>query len=259
MEIELIDIGVNLSNSRLFSCLEAVLQRAATNGIAHLIATSSNLQDCLVNQKINAKHPEVFYTVGVHPHDAQSWQDDTAEKLLSFTQLSGAVAIGETGLDYNRMYSNRTSQRQAFVQQMELAKNCALPVFLHQRDAFADTLAILKDFPRVPFVWHCFTGNRSELEQALALGAYIGITGWICDERRNQSLLDCLTFIPPDRLMLESDAPYLTPRNMRPRPAFNEPAYLPVIIDEISRHMQRDSAFIAAQSTANARRFFKLT
>ena len=172
------------------------------------------------------------------------------------------VAVGETGLDYNRDFSPRDAQRFAFEQQLQIALDVQKPLFLHQRDAHADFIAILDALrDRLPpAVVHCFTGERNELVDYLDRGFHIGITGWICDERRGQHLRELVKLIPADRLMIETDAPYLLPRTLKPKPSHrrNEPAFLPHICAEIARDRGEDAAVTAANSVATAQRFFRL-
>ena len=169
-------------------------------------------------------------------------------------------AIGETGLDFNRNYSPHPAQETAFVQQMMLAAELQLPLFCHQRDAHDHFIALLRQYrqkiPRV--VVHCFTDSREALIEYLDLDCYIGITGWICDERRGLELRELVKLIPADRLLLETDAPYLLPRNLTPKPAsrVNEPAYLPHILEDVARCQQRSPADLARDCLQNSRTFF---
>jgi TatD DNase family protein len=173
------------------------------------------------------------------------------------------VAAGESGLDYFRNLSPPAEQRRAFELQLGLAERQQKPLFLHHRDAQVDFLAMLRTHPRVASraVLHCFTEGQAMLEDCLALGLSIGVTGWICDERRGQALRDAARHIPEDRLMLETDAPYLLPRTLRPKPAHrrNEPAFLPAVLEMLAQCRGEDPAALAAATTANAGRFFGLT
>jgi TatD DNase family protein len=172
------------------------------------------------------------------------------------------VAVGETGLDYHRNFSPREAQLFAFERQLQLAIACGKPLFLHQRDAHADFIACMDNVRgRIGrAVVHCFTGERQELFDYLDRDFYIGITGWICDERRGAHLRELVKSIPSDRLMLETDAPYLLPRTVRPMPKLrrNEPMYLAHICDEVARDRGEDVAVTAANTTATAMRFFAL-
>ena len=170
--------------------------------------------------------------------------------------------MGECGLDYNRNFSPPDKQREAFEAQLELAASVSKPVFLHERDAHDDFRRILANARAslTGMVVHCFTGTVEQAEAYLELGAHLGITGWICDERRGQSLVEAVSAIPDDRLLVETDAPFLLPRDLRPKPSSrrNEPRHLPHIVDVIARHRGQAPEEIAALSWDNASRLFGL-
>jgi TatD DNase family protein len=172
------------------------------------------------------------------------------------------VAVGECGLDYFRNFSPREAQLEAFRRQLDIARDTGLPVFLHQRDAHDDFVEILESaLPEISrAVAHCFTGEHESLREYLAMGLYIGITGWICDERRGQHLHDIVEVIPDDRLLIETDAPYLLPRTIRPKPKTrrNEPMYLPEVLKVVAEARGQSLEHVAQVTTENARRFFNL-
>ncbi|HEX6317276.1 MAG TPA: TatD family hydrolase, partial [Burkholderiales bacterium] len=170
------------------------------------------------------------------------------------------VAIGECGLDFNRNYSPHPDQEKWFVAQLELGIELGKPLFLHSRDAHPRFSDILKQHRTERAVAHCFTGERDELHAYLDLGLYIGITGWICDERRGRHLVKLVRDIPRDRLLLETDSPYLTPRDLRPQPRArrNEPALLPHILAAVARALGRPAEEVAAETTRNAVALFGL-
>jgi TatD DNase family protein len=213
--------------------------------------------------KLAEKSPGTLYsTAGVHPHHASDY-DDTSDALIrSLIEKDTVVAVGECGLDYFRNFSPRETQLDAFRRQLEIAKDSGMPVFLHQRDAHDDFVEILE--PTLPdlsrAVAHCFTGEGDSLREYVAMGLYIGITGWICDERRGKHLHDIVPIIPDDRLLVETDAPYLLPRSIRPKPKNrrNEPMYLPEVVRVIAEARGQTPEHVAAISTANAERFFGL-
>ncbi|MDR1239212.1 MAG: TatD family hydrolase [Treponema sp.] len=263
----LIDIGVNLMNAAFDRDREAVAAAAEAAGVSPLVITGSSGESSLRAAEYAARCPGKLYaTAGVHPHNARFWEAAAREQIRSLAARPGAaeavVAVGECGLDYNRDYSPRDRQRECFEAQIDLAAELGKPLFLHERDAFADFFAILKkrraDICRM--VVHCFTGGEGELEAYLALDAYIGLTGWICDERRGRHLIPLVKKIPPDKLLLETDAPYLTPRNMpgRQRNGRNEPANLVHIAAFIAGILGKDAETLAAETSANSRRFFAL-
>jgi TatD DNase family protein len=205
---------------------------------------------------------ELFATAGVHPHHAVDVDAHTIATLRTLAAHPHCVAVGECGLDFFRDYSPRAAQRSAFTAQLELAASCGRPVFLHQRDAHDEFVAMLKPFrPRLAgAVAHCFTGGRRELDAYLELDLYVGITGWVCDERRGGELRQALPHIPSDRLLVETDAPYLAPRDLKPQPAGrrNEPAYLAHIVARIAALRGEDRDAVTAATTANAERLFAL-
>jgi TatD DNase family protein len=163
-------------------------------------------------------------------------------------------------LDFNRDFSPRSHQEQWFEAQLELAFALELPLFLHERDAHERFLEILRPYrDRVPAaVVHCFTGTQDELQAYLDLDLHIGITGWICDERRGLHLQELVRSIPLNRLMLETDAPYLTPRTLRPKPKSgrNEPAFLPYVLETVAQAMAKPPEVVADATTQTARQFF---
>ena len=260
----MIDIGVNLTNKRFDKDLISVIDNAKQAGLSKLIVTGTSLKESEQALLLANAHPEfVVSTAGVHPHDASSFTTDTYKALKQLASQAQVKAIGECGLDFNRNFSTPTEQEHAFIQQLELAVECQLPVFMHERDAnerFIELLTpYIKQLPNA--VVHCFTGDQAALERCLALDLHIGITGWICDERRGAHLLDLVKVIPDDRLMIETDSPYLLPRSMRPKPksSRNEPKYLPYIAQTIAdaREQELQPFLLATEKTTND--FFNLT
>jgi TatD DNase family protein len=261
MKIALIDIGSNLTHDSFAADRDAVIARALEAGVRRQIVTGADLTSSSQAAVLVAAHPGYLSsTAGVHPHHAQSFDVSRHSELRELLQNPGVVAVGECGLDYFRNFSTPEAQRAAFAAQLKIAADLRKPVFLHQRDAHADFLAILRDFrAALPGgVAHCFTGARHELEDYLTLDLYIGVTGWVNDERRGQNLRDAVPHIPADRLMVETDAPYLLPRDLAPAPKSrrNEPCYLPHIAGAVARLRGRTLQEIAASTTANAGRFF---
>jgi TatD DNase family protein len=261
MKDMLIDIGANLTHSSFQSDLGDVLARSRAAGVTQLVVTGADAQGSRDALALARKHPDTLYaTAGVHPHHAKDFDADTETLLADLHQAKEVVAVGETGLDYHRNFSPREAQLFAFERQLGLAAACGKPLFLHQRDAHADFIACL-DRVRGKIgraVVHCFTGEKDELFDYLDRDCYIGVTGWICDERRGTHLRELVKSIPADRLMLETDAPYLLPRDLKPMPPHrrNEPMYLPHIAQEVARCRGEDVAVTAANATAAARAFF---
>jgi len=261
--MQTIDIGINLTHRQFQPDREEVLQKAIDVGVSPLIITGTSVRASEQAADYAAKHPGVLYsTAGVHPHDAKSCNDKTIGQLRNLCKKPQVVAVGECGLDYDRDFSPRDIQRKWFCAQIELAEELDMPLFLHERAAFADFRNILKHYPERygKAVIHCFTGSKREMEAYLELGCYIGITGWICDERRGEQLRAIVKYIPKDKLMIETDAPFLIPRNLKSRPQSNrnEPAYLPHIAAEIAKCRGETVEDLAAYTTKNAKQFFPL-
>ena len=261
--MDLIDIGANLGHESFDHDLDAVLARARLAGVSRLVVTGASRQGAVRALELAKAYPgELFATAGVHPHHAIEYTDEADAEMRVLLANPEVVAVGECGLDYHRDFSPRPAQRRAFERQLQLAVDTGKPLFLHQRDAHADFMAILKNFDgRIgPAVVHCFTGTREECFEALDAGYFIGITGWLCDERRGQHLRGFVKDIPADRLMVETDAPYLLPRTVRPMPSHrrNEPMYLPHIVEELARDRGESFEATAAATTATARSFFRL-
>jgi TatD DNase family protein len=261
--MELIDIGVNLTHESFRHDLADVLHRASRAGVHRMIVTGTNVAATRDALHLHAAYPDRLHaTAGLHPHHAADFDEGVRESLRELARSPGIVAMGECGLDYYRNLSPREAQLRAFAAQLELAVEAGLPVFLHQRDAHADFMAVLRDYlPRLKAgVAHCFTGQSGEMDECLAAGLYIGITGWICDERRGRHLLPMVARIPADRLMIETDAPYLLPRSLKPHPDTrrNEPAFLTEVAATVARARAVTVEQLAASSTATARQFFNL-
>lgn len=263
--MQLIDIGVNLTHPSFAPEREAVLARAVDAGVVQMVLTGTSLEDseqALALCRQLDEDRRLHCTAGVHPHEASQWNSSSARVLRGLLAEDRVKAVGECGLDFNRDFSPRPQQEKAFEEQLALAVELRLPVFIHERDAGERLLAILKDFrDQLPAaVVHCFTGERRTLYSYLDLDLHIGITGWICDERRGTHLQELVRDIPEGRLMLESDAPYLLPRTLRPKPKSgrNQPAYLPEVLGCVAQHRGESSERVAAHTTACARRFFDL-
>jgi len=262
MTYSLFDIGVNLTSSAFNERHAEILDRARHAQVDNLILIGSDIEDSQAATVLAKQHPGCFATAGIHPHQAKTFNKNSLDEIRTLAALPQVRAIGETGLDFNRNYSPQPQQLACFEAQLQLATELQLPIYLHQRDAHEPFYELLKHYrPQLcDAVMHCFTGDERELEDYLSLDLHIGITGWICDERRGLHLQDIVKKIPEHLLMLETDAPYLLPRSLRPKPkkGKNEPCYLPHILETVSHCLGRDKQQIAAITTANARRFFRL-
>jgi len=256
MSERLIDAGVNLTNHQFDSQHEAVIARAIAQNVSQMLLIgcdiNSSQQSLLLAKKYN-----LLATAGIHPHDAKDADEQLETQLTLLAEHPEIVAIGECGLDYNRDFSPRDIQRSVFSRQLKLAEQLDLPVYLHERDACEDMLSILKAH-KVKGVLHCFTGEKHALSQYLSLGLYIGITGWVCDERRGEALQQLVPSIPLERLLIETDAPFLIPRTIKPKPKSrkNEPSYLPYVCQTIATLKGLEFATVAKQTTLNFQQLF---
>ena len=263
MNYSLVDIGANLAHDSFDDDRDEVLQRAADAGVARIVVTGSsddsNMRAAALAETSNGM---LFSTAGVHPHHASDYTDASDALIRSLVTKDPVVAVGECGLDYFRNFSPRAAQLDAFRRQLQIAKETGLPVFLHQRDAHDDFIDVLEPFlPDLSrAVAHCFTGEHESLREYVDLGLYIGITGWICDERRGKHLHDIVSIVPDDRLLIETDAPYLMPRTIQPKPKTrrNEPAYLPEVLRVVAEARGQSEDHVAQITTENATRFFAL-
>ncbi len=259
--MQLIDIGANLTHESFRSDFDQVLARASTHGVSQMIVTGASAAGSRTALALARAHPGLlFATAGVHPHHAIDYDDATDAELREHVKTDEVRAVGETGLDYNRNYSPKAAQIEAFERQLQIAVDCGKPLFLHQRDAHADFMTTMRKFRGHlgKVVVHCFTGTREEMVDYLDAGWHIGITGWLCDERRGTHLRELVRDIPSDRLMIETDSPYLLPRNAMPKPSHrrNEPMYLRHIVEELARDRGEDVEVTAANATATSRAFF---
>jgi len=263
----LIDIGVNLTARAFEKDRVQVIERALSHGVTQMVVTGTDLAHSEAAAELCEQWQNtLFSTAGVHPHHASDWNDKIALRIYQLAEQPAVRAIGECGLDYNRNFSRPVEQRRCFEAQLELAADIGLPVFLHQRDAHSDFMAIISRWrdKLTAGVAHCFTGTRDEAAACLDMDLSIGITGWLCDERRGQSLQQAVEYIPLERLMIETDAPYLIPRDLAQdlsgalQPRRNEPMVLPHICTALARHKNIDMEEVAASTTRLARDFFAI-
>src|SRR5260221_6147826 len=253
----MVDIGANLTHASFREDWPEVVARARAAGVTSIVITGTTVEESREAAGI-AERFDLYSTAGIHPHHAKDFR--STDELKSVAAHPRVVAIGECGLDFNRNYSPHPAQEECFTAQLQLGIELKKPLFLHSRDAHPRFSQILSSFKPQKAVAHCFTGEREELRAYLDLGLYIGITGWICDERRGKHLLDLVREIPRDRLLVETDSPYLTPRDLKPQPKArrNEPAFLPHIVRTVARALDRDAQDVAAETIRNAKALFGL-
>ncbi|WP_207063147.1 TatD family hydrolase [Motiliproteus sp. SC1-56] len=260
---ELIDIAVNFTDKAFAPDRREVLARAADAGVTAVVIPGSTLAESEAALELCQQHPrQLFCTAGIHPHYARDFNSDSLISLKELCKEPAVRALGETGLDFNRNFSTPEQQLRAFEQQLELACETGMPLLMHERDAhqaFIERVKAHRDHLSRA-VLHCFTGSREALFACLDLDLHIGITGWICDERRGEHLKPLVRNIPANRLMLETDAPYLLPRDLRPKPKSrrNEPCLLPHVAQRVADCRGETLAQLAAATTATARAFFDL-
>ncbi len=263
----LIDAGVNLASSQFHGDIAAVIARAREAHVEALVAIGTCPESSADSVRLARQYPDyVFATAGIHPHNADHFDAAARQQLLLLVEEPEVLAVGEMGLDYNRNFSSPANQRKAFIGQLDIAAACKKPVYLHERDAFEAQIDILDNYRLLldGGVAHCFTGTKNQLRRYLDLGFYIGITGWICDPRRGQALRDAVSYVPQDRLLLETDAPYLLPRHLDKKQLVlaqrrrNEPCLLPTIASFVAELLGCPAATLCQKSSENTRRLFKL-
>ena len=262
------DIAVNAANKQLVNDLEQIASRSVDAGVDKWLMVAGDVEQaeqCIqlaeqlaANENLHSL--QTFCTAGVHPHDAKSVSADFIDKLRDLHQHPQMVAVGECGLDFNRDFSPRPLQEKVFEQQLALACELQKSVYMHERDAAERFLAITSQFAEklAKGVVHCFTGEKDTLMRYLDRGFYIGITGWVCDERRGVELRELIQYIPSDRLMIETDAPFLLPRSLKPKPKSrrNEPCYLPHVAQTLANILNMDVAELEANCYRNSCQFF---
>ena len=250
------DIGANLTSSHFSKDLDVVLNDSLTAGVEKICITSSNLDDVKNAKKISEKYKNLYYSVGFHPHNAKDFKIEFLKDMSVYLNDPKAICLGEMGLDFNRNFSSKEEQILCFESQLSLANSISKPLFLHQRDAHEEFLSVLDNQKfNQKLIVHCFTGNLSELEDYLKRDFYIGITGWVCDLKRGKELRKCINQIPEDKLLIETDSPYLSPRKKIRR---NEPKFLIDVAEEVATLRNETKESIINSSYENSLDFFNL-
>jgi TatD DNase family protein len=258
----LIDIGANLTHPELNKKIDVIVDNIKSANIEKVIITSSNIQDTKEALKIINKYPDLFYTtVGFHPHNAKDYSSNYVAEIETLLNNKKVLALGECGLDFYRKYSTKEEQIFCFEQHLEIANTIKKPVFLHERHAFKDFSNILNKYKDglCKYVVHCFTGTKEELKKYIDMGCYIGITGWITDESRGKHLHEIIKYIPEDRLMIETDSPYLIPHNINSKhDGINEPSYLTYVAETIAKCLNKDINYVKDITLRNTKLFFNI-
>ena len=258
---EIADIACNFTSDRFNNDLDEIIDRAIANNITKFGLICSQLSDLDKLLEIyNQYSKDMFFTMGVHPHHANEINDEYLKNLKEAINNNNPHAIGETGLDFFRNLSTYEEQVYAFEEQIKIAIDTNKPLFLHQRDSHDDFIKILRKYSSdiSKALVHCFTGTQEQLDDYLELDFYIGVTGWICDEKRNVELRKTIKNIPFEKLMIETDCPYLIPKNLdeRPKNNRNEPSNLNHIASEIAMLMEINENALRKKTYENTINFF---
>ncbi|WP_345990614.1 TatD family hydrolase [Chryseobacterium sp. Chry.R1] len=258
-----IDIGINLINKQFYNEQDEVINRALDNGVDYMILTGTSVRGSKESADIAQDYPDIlFSTAGIHPHDAKSFNEQSIGELRDLLKQDHVVSVGECGLDFDRDFSPRPLQEKCYRAQLELAIQINKPLFLHERSAFKRFTEITEDYlSQLPeAVVHCFTGTLEEAKSYLDKGFYLGFTGAISDEKRFKHLEEVIRYVPLERMMIETDAPFMLPKNIsaRSQNRRNEPAFLPYVAQTIAQIKKISLTDVAEETTAVARKFFRI-
>ena len=261
-----IDIGINLTNKQFAGEYDEVIDRAISAGVEQILLTGTSVRSSKEALALAEEYPEtLFATAGIHPHDAKTMNAESIKILTALLKEKKVVAVGECGLDFDRDFSPRPVQESCFHAQLSLAEEVQKPLFLHERAAFDRFIAILKEHSSLPEgVVHCFTGQLKETKTYLEMGYYIGFTGAITDVRRFAALEEVVRYVPLDRMLIETDAPFMMPKNVPTRQLSyhqqrrNEPAFLPYVAQTIAQYKGVTLKAVADKTRENAEALFKL-
>ena len=261
-----IDIGINLTNKQFAGEYDEVIVRSISAGVEQILLTGTNVRSSKEALALAKEYPEtLFATAGIHPHEANTMNAESIKILASLLKEKKVVAVGECGLDFDRDFSPRPVQESCFHAQLSLAEEVQKPLFLHERAAFDRFIAILKEHSSLPEgVVHCFTGQLKEAKTYLEMGYYIGFTGAITDMRRFAALEEVVRYVPLDRMLIETDAPFMMPKNVPTRQLSyhqqrrNEPAFLPYVAQTIAHYKGVPLKAVADKTRENAEALFKL-
>ena len=261
-----IDIGINLTNKQFAGEYDEVIDRAISAGVEQILLTGTSVRSSKEALALAEEYPEtLFATAGIHPHDAKTMNTESIKILAALLKEKKVVAVGECGLDFDRDFSPRPVQESCFHAQLSLAEEVQKPLFLHERAAFDRFIAILKEHSSLPEgVVHCFTGQLKEAKTYLEMGYYIGFTGAITDVRRFADLEEVVRYVPLDRMLIETDAPFMMSKNVPTRQLSyhqqrrNEPAFLPYVAQTIARYKGVSLKAVADKTRENAEALFKL-
>jgi TatD DNase family protein len=250
----MIDTHCHLTDPRLLEQLDAVLQRAAAAGVSRMVTIGTDADDDAHAVALCRGRENLRCAVGVHPNHASESQLEDLDRVREIQNDPAVVALGEMGLDYFHNFSDRARQREFFLRQMQMATEVNKPVVIHCREAVDDTLSLMRDFPQVRAVFHCFTGTLDEARRIVEAGYLLGFTGPITF-KKNDALREVVRFVPADRMLVETDAPYLTPEPMRKQKA-NEPALVTHVAAMVGQVKGMSLEDVDRITSENAVRFY---
>lgn len=252
------DIGVNLF-CKQFPNPEQIINDALQSGVTCILTGTDPKENRQIDTFIN--NHQAYGTVGIHPHNADSTRDKDYLEIENIAKTNNKImAIGECGLDFDRMFSTKENQIKCFEKQIEIAETLNMPLFLHERNAIEDFIKVLSNHKEIckKSIVHCFTGNTETLKKYLSMGCYIGITGWICDSRRAKDLRQAVRYIPLDRIMIETDSPFLTPKNIQGLSKTNYPQNVKYVAKELAMHMGVPENILISKAKENTEHFFSI-
>lgn len=250
----MVDSHCHLTDPRLYEQLDAVLERARAAGVRQMITIGTDPEDDQAVIELCRGRQNIRCAIGVHPNYCHEVEFEQVERLREMQREPSVVALGEMGLDYHHNFADRLRQRRFFEAQLQIARDVHRPVVIHCREAVDDTLAILKGFPSVSAVFHCFTGTSEEAKQILEAGYLLGFTGAVTF-KRSDDLRKAISFTPRERLLVETDAPYLSPEPFRSQ-KINEPALVIHTAKVVAQTWGISIEELDQITTANTLRFF---
>ncbi len=252
----LFDSHAHLDDEKFADDREAVITRAKENGVTHIINIGADMESSARSVALASQHESIYATVGVHPHEAEKVVAADYDQLAEWTKLDKVVAIGEIGLDYYYDLSPRDLQKEVFIRQLDVARQMHMPIVIHDRDAHGDTMAILKrEGKGLIGVVHCFAGSMEMANELIKMGWYIGCDGPVTFKNAAK-LPEIMTKIPLERLLIETDSPYLTPVPLRGKR--NEPAYVRFVAEHIAALRGISGEELAKVTTKNVCELFRI-
>ncbi|MCD4825261.1 MAG: TatD family hydrolase [Phycisphaerae bacterium] len=256
--MNLIDTHCHLAHGKLYQNIPALLEEAAAANVSTIICAAADLHESKTALGLAQKYPNIYSLAGVHPHEAQAADAEMIRQIGSIASHDRCVAIGEIGLDYHYDFSPREDQRRVFAEQLELARTMGAAVVIHAREAFDETMVILADsgIDERRVLFHSFTGSPAEAKRCLDIGAMLSFSG-IATFNSAADIRSAAVLCPPDRILVETDAPYLSPEPVR-KIKTNVPANVVHVAMRLAAERNTPVETFAKQTTENARKFFNL-